>query len=1072
VNGRLLGSIFVSFLLVSMLFWRAASGARMENLIVNGDFERGYKAWQPDRSVKRYGKFGIESDPKRSGKVMRVENAGADATVGVFQTIRVRPKKMYELTGFSRSTKLQEGGGIAFHCLDHSGKLIKRVWVHNVPSWGIPRWQAFWGQFVPPKGTAAIQIKLVVYKKGKVWFDDLSLVEKDRPKKVRSKGKPIKDGGMAITRFATKRPVYAMDADDLDGDGSAEFLLGDIDGTLRCQRADGRVLWERDMGGLVLALDCGDLDGDGAEEIAACTADTKGNLRVMNSRGQTLWTYAVPGTMFAHVTVSDLDGDGKCEVFATHDNQLLALSPKGKLLWQRSFGGPRFKAVAVGDVTGDGKNEVVASLSSQGLFAVALKADGKQQWTYRPREFRRLNPDDILITDLDGDGRREVVMASAGGLVICIRDGKTVWAATREKSKLWPKHRDATANLRGQAARIVVADFCPDRPGLETLVALLDTVWLLNKDGKYIWEGDSGILVRSLTLGPKREVFVPSSGFRDASLYKLAFARGKGNPLAKYVVPNPIYDRLEKMYRQVRSMKPLPRPSGVKGKFHVIYANLPAPWGRWGSYERLEEVHKAVKSLENERLEFILMLWPKDLPVELHRSGMIEQDAVLKAVRYFERVGCPFMFFIDHGCSPNLSLDTIEKTLRLAPKTCRGMYVAENTAYYPSAKWDEFVEWAMKVMDLCKKYGGRKMVFKEMFESWAFLPADPKVRNTLLQPKYKNTIVALYATNNPYAPELQIGGMVGLEQAGLVSGWGISTQYWNWSWDAHRTAQNNWTICPADVIMSMELSSACLGGRWFHIEGGQEYLDRTTGELLGRAKRHRDLVYELVRKNVLLPVRDDDNLSFSNIVLVRRHHPLVDKLRASGARLGPPYGRPLGPLRRGLLGVNDALQTAPADFFSTYAYRHRRYTQTMVPRTPFGYVRIVPECGRVRPFLAGKRTIRTDGCDVFIEGKRMSASAAKERILSALNEEAYRLPVHTPGAAVFAHRVGNGYRVFLLDPGYMCPVGVEATLTLTVPAKGLTARDLLSGRRLPAHGNAVAVKVAPGAFRVVEITPR
>ena len=82
----------------------------------------------------------------------------------------------------------------------------------------------------------------------------------------------------------------------------------------------------------------------------------------------------------------------------------------------------------------------------------------------------------------------------------------------------------------------------------------------------------------------------------------------------------------------------------------------------------------------------------------------------MQVVRFLEDLGRPFMFFVDHGCSPNLSLDTIEKTLQLAPNTCRGFYVAENTAHYPSPTWDELAEWALQVRDPCRKPGGKKRV--------------------------------------------------------------------------------------------------------------------------------------------------------------------------------------------------------------------------------------------------------------------------------------------------------------------------------------------------------------------------
>ena len=397
------------------------------------------------------------------------------------------------------------------------------------------------------------------------------------------------------------------------------------------------------------------------------------------------------------------------------------------------------------------------------------------------------------------------------------------------------------------------------------------------------------------------------------------------------------------------------------------------------------------------------------------------------------------------------------------------MYVAENTSLYPSAKWEEFVRWAMKVIDLCRRYGGKKVVFKEMHDSWTFLASDPQVQATLLRPENRDTVVAMYATNNPCAPELQMGGMIGLKHAGFVGDWGISTQYWNWSWGAHRSGQANWSICPADVILSMELAAGCLGARWFHIEGGQEYLVRGEAALSPRARRHRDLVYELIRKNILLAVSDEDNRSFSNVVVVRRFHPLVDELRASGTWLGTPDRRPVGPLRNGLLGIPHALQTVSPDFLSASAYGHQRCVQTMAPQTPYGCIRIVPDDVRVRPFLAGKEPLVTDGCDVFVAGKRTSAGAAREYVLKALQGGADKLPVRAPGAAVFTHRIGNGYRVFLLDPGYMCPQGVDTRLEIGLPGNAFEVHDLVTGEKLAVEDGRLPIRVP--AFRVIEITP-
>jgi len=1042
----------------------AAGGSA--NLLTNGHFEQGSTGWEPDALLAKHGSLAAASDARRAGKVGALANRSTEHLVAASQTVAAARSKLYVLTGWSRSTKLQQGAGVAVHALDAQGRVLQRRWLHQIPEWGIGAWRKFRGQYRPPKGTVRLRIALSIYKRGTAWFDDLELVAHDPPKRVDPWGKRLVDVGIAIRRIPTQRPVYHLGVADLDADGGPELLMGDIDGTLRAQSPGGRVLWERGLGGLALDIAAGDLDGDRRPEIVACTADAQGRIRVFRADGSPLWSHAVPGALFGHAAVGDIDGDRRGEVLATHDNKVVALSGRGKVLWQRDFGGPRMRGVAVGDATGDGRPNAVTAMHAQKLFAAAFDARGGRQWLFQQVGLSRLSGEDVAVADLDGDRRNEVVMASDQGRVACIADGTLRWLAARERPKLRPTHRDATAHLGSTICQIAVADFAPDRPGLETLVALVDAVWLLDRDGKFLWQSPSGILLLDLVPGPKDALYAPSSGFRDPSVYELRVVRGQGNPLAGYRIASPIYQTLDETYTQVAKAPPRDAP---KGKFHVIFANVPRVSTRPETLERLRRYHTTLKSKESNRLEFVFMLWPKDLPVELHRGQMTEQAEILRVVRFLEELGRPFLFFIDHGCAPNLSLATIEQTLKLAPKTCRGFYVAENTAHYPSRKWDEFVDWAMQVMDLCLAHGGRKMIFKEMFDTWAMLPADPRVRATLLQPKYRDTLVAMYATNNPHAPELQLGGMAGLKHARMVADWGISTQYWNWSWAEQVLSEHYPNICPADVVMRMELAAGCLGARWFHIEGGQEYLLRREGTLDPRAKRHRDLVYELIRKGILASVPDADNLSFSPLVVARSHHPLAEAARRDGRRLGTPHARPPGPLADGLLGVRVTVQSAHAGYLPSLAYGVRRYCDTMCPPTPFGFLRILPDCPATKPFLRGKQALRTDGCDVVLRGKQVSATAARVRLLAQLSDAAKALPFRADGVSLYVHRVGDAHRVWLLDPGYLCPTGVKTALGIRLPGERFQATDLVTGQRLVVDGKRVPIDVPPGAFRVVEI---
>ncbi|MCD6351719.1 MAG: VCBS repeat-containing protein [Armatimonadetes bacterium] len=1064
----------------------ASAAGTAANLLTNSDFEQGLQGWQPDDALRRRGTFGVEQVRRRKSQVLRIENTSPTERVSLLQEVQVQPGKTYEVLGYCTASPLQESAGVALYCYDAQGKLFRRLWAVQIPTWGMKGWGRIWGQVRVPQETARAELRLVVFKKGSLAFDDLQLIPAQTRRWKPRAGEPVQDAGLAVRRYPTPRPVYSMDVDDLDGDGKPELLLANIDGHLLCQETAGtaaadarQVRWDFDLGGLAYDLDCGDLDGDGRKEIVACTADNQGHLRALSSQGKSLWTYALPGTLFHHVLVADVNGDGRAEVFATHDNKLVAFSPQGKVLWEGTFGGPRFRAITVGDTTGDGKPDIVASLTSQHIFAAAFDIAGKPLWRYNSLRHARLTTEDLCVADVNGDGKPEVLLACAGGLVLCLSKDQVLWEAPRERSKLWPHYPGLGANLHGAQSHLVVGDFCPDHPGLETLVCLVDSVWLLDSEGRYIWESPSGLLLRAMVpwrtpaagaAGPP-QVFIPSSGFRDPSVYRLTFVRGQGNALAEYSRPDPIYDRLGRLYDRLRALPALPEPPGVTGKFHVIFANLTWPTKKWGSFDRLREVHEFLKARQSKHLEYIFMLWPKDLPVELWRGGMVEQKEILQVAEFLEKLGQPFMFFADHGCAPNLSLDTIEKTFQVAPTTCRGMYVAENTGHYPGPKWDEFVDWAMKVMDLCRRYGGKKVVFKEMFDSWAVLPADPKVRETLLQPKYRDTIVALYATNNPIAPELQIGGMAGLKHAGLISDWGISTQYWNWSWSEGRTKQANWALCPPDVLLQMELSVPCLGGRWLHIEGGQDYLTRSSPPAITEnAKRHRDLVYELMRKNLLLPVPDAWNASFSDFVLVARPLPDVQRMREEvrrGSWAVTAVGE--GGTQPAFLGVGDALQTADPAYFPAYAYGCRRYVQSMAPPTPFGFVRIVPECNRTSAFLRDKLAVGTDGVNVFLGGKRWGARDAKPKVLALLRRAQKRLPVRAPGAAVYVHRLPDAWRVFLLDPGYLDPQGVTTMLQAPALGENFTATDLLLGETLRAQEGKLSVTVPPGAFRVLEL---
>jgi hypothetical protein len=60
------------------------------------------------------------------------------------------------------------------------------------------------------------------------------------------------------------------------------------------------------------------------------------------------------------------------------------------------------------------------------------------------------------------------------------------------------------------------------------------------------------------------------------------------------------------------------------------------------------------------------------------------------------------------------------------------------------------------------------------------------------------------------------------------------------------------------------------------------------------------------------------------------------------------------------------------------------------------------------------------------------------------------------------------FRVFLIDPGYLAPHGVETTLTAR-GAEQMQVTDLVFGDEVPVDGNECPLVIEPGAFRALDV---
>jgi hypothetical protein len=253
---------------------------------------------------------------------------------------------------------------------------------------------------------------------------------------------------------------------DLYGDGGASIAVATHDqgvvavlrprasaeqgGAAAAQRAEGERSQEGGFDVLeidenpetfVHEIEIGDLDGDRVLEVYATpsepnrldgTPQSGQVVRYVPARQEGRVVVADLGERHAkEILVDDVDGDGRDELYVSVEGRLGGAG--GKQLLERveirryeadtpaAEGGVVVASIedhlcrflSAGDVDGDGRKELVAAAFSSGVWLLRPGADPKGSW-----EIEQVDADSggfehaAILTDLDGDGRDELYVAS------------------------------------------------------------------------------------------------------------------------------------------------------------------------------------------------------------------------------------------------------------------------------------------------------------------------------------------------------------------------------------------------------------------------------------------------------------------------------------------------------------------------------------------------------------------------------------------------------------------------------------------------------------------------------------
>lgn len=214
-----------------------------------------------------------------------------------------------------------------------------------------------------------------------------------------------------LSNYGYSKPVVA----DATGDGAAELVVTDIDGTLAVVRPDGETVWRRPLDAYSWAPPAvADFDTDGRPETVVGLGN--GSVVAFTRRGQLAWMADASGSV-TWAGDGDVDDDPAREYLAaTTDGDVVSLDGRdGSVEWTRSLG----DLAAVGDpVDGDrdGVVEVYATNRTGTLFVLDGR-DGTVEWTRSLTDAETQMTPPPVVGDVTGDGRAELVAVTNDGSV-------------------------------------------------------------------------------------------------------------------------------------------------------------------------------------------------------------------------------------------------------------------------------------------------------------------------------------------------------------------------------------------------------------------------------------------------------------------------------------------------------------------------------------------------------------------------------------------------------------------------------------------------------------------------------
>jgi len=242
-------------------------------------------------------------------------------------------------------------------CLDAKGQKVWQAELNGPSSWSA----AVVGDLNADDSPEVIQTD----EKGTIWtFDALT--------------------GKKLWNTTVKGMPVSPAIGDLNGDGQLEVVVATGEGLVATMQHDGRVIWQREIGGTSETWSTSSpvifAASDGQSYVAA--ASSTGKLFCIDQQGDVVWQHPTIGPVASSISVGDFDLDGRADIFLiTQLGVVYRFDESGNLLWEIDMQGRSLAPGAILDINNDGKLEFV--LCTQQGYLLALDNRGETIFDYQ-----------------------------------------------------------------------------------------------------------------------------------------------------------------------------------------------------------------------------------------------------------------------------------------------------------------------------------------------------------------------------------------------------------------------------------------------------------------------------------------------------------------------------------------------------------------------------------------------------------------------------------------------------------------------------------------------------------------